>query len=167
MLKCNASKLTILIIAFFINIYYNSIESIIKYVYNHNYFLELYMIKRILFVDDNENFLEALKEQLQDKFQDIHSDFVTTAKEAIKRLAKLDYNALVTDFKMPGIHGLKLIDIIEKDYPDIVRIILSEYPRSAIHSKAKNQNFIYLPKNCGIDKLVGTIEKELQAKVTT
>lgn len=83
-------------------------------------------VKRtVLFVDDEVNILSSLKRGLhKEEYKQI---FVSSAKDALEELKKSEVEVLVTDMRMPDMNGLELMKIVEKEYPDIVKIVLSGY----------------------------------------
>ena len=112
----------------------------------------------ILFVDDDAIFLMDLKVKLKKKLKNVIISCVHSAKEAINKVSKDDIDIVVTDYKMPLIDGMQLLDIIETDYPDIERIVLTGYPEIKDMNKKENEHFYYLEKPCMINDLVDTIK---------
>jgi len=64
------------------------------------------MSTRILLVDDDKALLDALPEALQLRMNGIEIDTSETAIEALERIRDTDYDAIVSDIKMPGMDGL-------------------------------------------------------------
>lgn len=67
-------------------------------------------MKKILFVDDEPNILQGLKRMLRDQREHWDMTFVGNADEALNRARKVDFDAIVTDVKMPGRDGFDLLE---------------------------------------------------------
>jgi signal transduction histidine kinase/DNA-binding response OmpR family regulator len=70
---------------------------------------------RILGVDDQTYNLELLAAMLRDTGALV--DTVTSGREALDRLGRHRYDAVLLDIQMPGISGLEVIDIYKKAHP--------------------------------------------------
>ncbi|HEX7255795.1 MAG TPA: ATP-binding protein [Gaiellaceae bacterium] len=66
-------------------------------------------LARILLVDDDEALLEALPEALQLRMEGIEVDTADSGFKALDRIREIDYDAIVSDIKMPGMDGLALL----------------------------------------------------------
>jgi len=78
---------------------------------------------RVLIIDDDEFFLESLKNLLVYK-----KFYVTTCANPVKaeKILKADnYHVILLDVKMPGLNGLDLLDQIHKYNPHIPVIMIS------------------------------------------
>ncbi|MFL5693778.1 MAG: response regulator, partial [Ktedonobacteraceae bacterium] len=63
----------------------------------------------ILIVDDDTALLQALPQALYLRMEDIKVDSCDSAQAAIERIAEHEYDAIVSDIKMPGMDGLALL----------------------------------------------------------
>lgn len=83
-------------------------------------------VKRtVMFVDDEVNILSSLKRGLHK--EEYNKIFVSSGKDALEELKKNEVEVLVTDMRMPEMNGLELMKLVEEEYPDIVKIVLSGY----------------------------------------
>src|SRR2546427_637903 len=64
---------------------------------------------RVLIVDDDAALLQALPEALRLRMREVTVDTADSAAAALERIAARDYDAVVTDIKMPGMDGLTLM----------------------------------------------------------
>ena len=93
--------------------------------------------KRILFVDDDEFFLNIYRNAfLKTSFKVLTASSAPMALEVLHREA---VDLVVTDIKMPGMHGLKLIDEIRKIDKSLPIIVCSAYHRF----KAESDMYFY------------------------
>ena len=100
------------------------------------------MEKRVvLFVDDEEKILRSLKRGLLD--EPYNSLFANSGEEALEILKQKEVHIIVTDMRMPEMSGLELLRIAKKDYPHIIRMVLSGYTQITTLLTAINQGEIY------------------------
>jgi DNA-binding NtrC family response regulator len=81
--------------------------------------------KHLLIVDDEPALREAIAERLAD-----HGFIVEQAdsgEQAIQRLADFAFDILVTDLRLPGIDGAKVIEAALERYPEIIAIVITGY----------------------------------------
>lgn len=81
--------------------------------------------KSILFVDDEPNILSGLKRTLRSLRDDKELHFVEGGPAALEFLAAQAVDVIVSDMRMPGMDGAKLLTIIQQEYPHIIRIMLT------------------------------------------
>lgn len=80
---------------------------------------------RILIVDDDAVLLHALPEALRLRMEGIDVDTADSAAAALERVAAVDYDAIVTDIKMPGMDGLALLEEIQGLRPDTPTLLIT------------------------------------------
>src|SRR4026208_990252 len=81
--------------------------------------------KHLLIVDDENAFREAIAERLAD-----HGFVVEQAasgEQALQRLADFAFDILITDLRLPGIDGRKVVEAALERYPDITPIVITGY----------------------------------------
>jgi DNA-binding NarL/FixJ family response regulator len=82
---------------------------------------------RILIVEDNGLFRQAIREGLQLSFPGLAIDEATNGVEALKRVKASLPDLILMDIRLPGESGLELSQKIKATYPDIIILILSNY----------------------------------------
>ncbi|MEO0096144.1 MAG: response regulator [candidate division WOR-3 bacterium] len=82
------------------------------------------MKKRILVCDDEEPIRLLLNEALKDDYEVVTCD---NGREAVKLITKEQFDLFITDIKMPGTHGLEVIERIRERNKTIPIIICSAY----------------------------------------
>lgn len=95
----------------------------------------------VLFVDDQVEILNVLKRMLRK--EPYHKLFAQNSKEALQLLAENDVDVIVTDVMMPETNGFELIEMLEEDYPNVVRIVLSGFSHMPTILSAMNHGKIY------------------------
>lgn len=81
--------------------------------------------KNILFVDDEPNILAGLKRMLRSMRAEMSFYFAENSTEAQQYLAENAIDIVVADMRMPGMDGASLLAFIQKQYPQITRIMLT------------------------------------------
>jgi DNA-binding NtrC family response regulator len=79
----------------------------------------------VLIVDDDLALLEALPEALRLRMGGVTVETADSAATALDRMAERDYDAIVTDIRMPGMDGLKLLEEIRTRQPDTPTLIIT------------------------------------------
>jgi two-component system response regulator AtoC len=80
---------------------------------------------KILIVDDHAPNRELIREALTDSAYEISE--AVTASEALERLRHHKTDLVITDVRMPGLSGVELLKRLNKEYPDIVVILMSAF----------------------------------------
>ena len=79
----------------------------------------------VLIVDDDAALLEALPETLHLRMPGIRVDAASSAVAALDRIAVADYDAIITDIKMPGMDGVELLGRIREIRPDTPVLVIT------------------------------------------
>ncbi len=82
---------------------------------------------RILIVEDNGIFRQAIREGLQLSFPGVTIDEATNGVEALQRVKAFFPDLILMDIRLPGESGLGLTQKIKTAYPNIIICILSNY----------------------------------------
>jgi len=81
--------------------------------------------KHLLLVEDEASLREAVAEQLTDRgFEVMQAD---SGERAIERLADFAFDIVVTDLRLPGVDGTRVIEAAIDLYPDIIGIVMTGY----------------------------------------
>ncbi|MBI4279353.1 MAG: SpoIIE family protein phosphatase [Armatimonadetes bacterium] len=80
---------------------------------------------RILIVDDDPALLHALPEAVRLRVDGVIVDTADSAPVALERIGAVDYDAIVTDIKMPGMDGLALLSRIRTIRPDTPTLLIT------------------------------------------
>src|SRR5580704_12288951 len=81
-------------------------------------------MKRVLFVDDEHESLEALKGMLQRQGLPWEAAFATNGKSALDLLAEKPFDVIISDIRMPEMDGAALLKIACERFPGVVRIVV-------------------------------------------
>ncbi|TIH18101.1 response regulator [Marinifilum sp. JC120] len=111
----------------------------------------------ILFVDDEEAFVDAMSKRLERRNMSVHKSF--DGDTALRLLSENPgIEVVILDVKMPVKNGLVVLREIKRDYPNVEVIMLTGHAtvESAIEGM-QNGAFDYLMKPCSIDDLIEKI----------
>ena len=115
-------------------------------------------LRSILIADDEEPIRHVLTVLLSE-----HGYFVRAVKdgdEAMRELSARDYDALVTDVRMPRVDGLQLVRAVQKESPDTTVIVMSAYGSHDLALEAmKAGAYDYLGKPFRPDEVLLVLRK--------
>jgi putative nucleotidyltransferase with HDIG domain len=121
-------------------------------------------VKRILFVDDEPQILDGLRDLLRRERREWEMEFALGGEEALRRLAERSYDVVVSDMRMPGMDGATLLTRVRDEHPDTVRIVLSGYTELEAALRAVPVAHQFLAKPCERDVLRGAVDRALQLR---
>ena len=81
--------------------------------------------KHLLIVEDEAALREVVAERLVDQGYDVVQ--AANGEEAVDRLAEFAFDIVVTDLRLPGIDGGKVLEAAVTRYPDIIGIVVTGY----------------------------------------
>jgi PAS domain S-box-containing protein len=120
---------------------------------------------RILIVDDDHSLLEALPEAIHLRMDGLEIDTCDTAMAALERLREVDYDAIVTDIKMPGMDGLALLEEIQETRPRTPTLLITGHGEQDLAVQAlRGGAYDYIAKPIDRDYFVASLERAIQLK---
>ena len=81
--------------------------------------------KHLLIVEDEAPLRAAIAEQLTDRGFVVEQ--AGTGEEALERLADFAFDVVLTDLRLPGIDGNKVLEGALERYPDVIGIVITGY----------------------------------------
>jgi DNA-binding NtrC family response regulator len=76
-------------------------------------------------VDDEKEFLDIMSERMQERGMTVKT--ADSADQAMAMLEKESFDAIVMDFKMPGMDGIQALKNIKTKKPELQIILLTGY----------------------------------------
>jgi len=117
--------------------------------------------KSILVIDDDRIILDSLCEFLS--LEGFETSGAETLKNAVTELQRRDYCLVITDVNLPDGDGFDLLDMVRRDYPQTVVIVITGYGTIESAVKAiKRGAYDYLTKPIVDDELRLAIDRALQ-----
>jgi DNA-binding NtrC family response regulator len=83
------------------------------------------MSEKVLLVDDEEDFLEAMAERM--RARDMEVITASSAGEALKKMESETFDAIVLDFQMPEMDGMEALKSIKAKRPESQIILLTGF----------------------------------------
>jgi CheY-like chemotaxis protein len=75
------------------------------------------MKKRILFVDDDAAVLASMQRNLHDMLSMWDMEFANSGVFALQRMQEVQFDAIVSDMRMPGVDGPSLLTQVQQLNP--------------------------------------------------
>lgn len=116
-------------------------------------------MSRILFVDDDPDILDLLRDTLLPDHPEWSVEFVGSGAEALEAMARAAFDVVVTDMVMPAMDGGQLLSEVMRRHPNVVRIVLSGYGEQATGFRSVDSAHQYLSKPFDAETLLGTLAR--------
>jgi YesN/AraC family two-component response regulator len=116
-------------------------------------------MKRVLFVDDEPEVLEGLRNLLHKQRREWDMAFVGGGAAALEEMKTAPFDVVVSDVRMPGIDGVELLRRVKDDYPSTARIVLSGHTDPESMRKLSPIANRFLTKPCDSDTLRSAIQR--------
>lgn len=118
----------------------------------------------ILFVDDEARILSGLRRMLWKMSDSWDMSFALGSDEALAILADRPCQVIVSDFRMPGMDGGKLLRHVRETYPGTARVILSGHTEERNLLRVMITVHAYLSKPCQPEEIVNTVERVITTR---
>jgi DNA-binding NarL/FixJ family response regulator len=118
------------------------------------------MAERILCVDDEPSVLEGFQRALRKRFA---IETAIGGEAGLAALEKAPCAVVVSDMRMPGMDGTRLLAAVKERWPETVRVMLTGESdiKATITAVNAGNLFRFLTKPCSPDELATTIEAAL------
>ena len=116
-------------------------------------------MKRILFVDDDNNILDGIRRMLHADRNRWDMQFAIGGEAALRACEAARFDVVISDMMMPGMDGATLLGHIRDRYPSTARLILSGYSEQRLATRAVAVAYRVLSKPCNGPELHATIER--------
>jgi HD-like signal output (HDOD) protein len=115
--------------------------------------------KTVLFVDDEPFILRGYL-RATEEFEGEWSVFTAeSAKAALEILVEQPIDVIVTDMRMPGMDGKELLEIVSRQFPGVVRFVLSGNTENLMGLQFTNLAHQFLTKPCDLTVLKNSIDQ--------
>src|SRR3954463_3250520 len=123
------------------------------------------MEARILIVDDDVALLEALPRALRLRLDGVEIDTVDNAGDALIRIIGTDYDAIVSDIKMPGMDGLAVLEEIRKLRPKTPTPLITGHGEHDLAVQAlRGGAYDFVQKPIDRDYFVASLERAIDMR---
>jgi len=121
-------------------------------------------MRRVLFVDDEPQFLEGLQRVLRPQRCDWEMAFAPSGNAALALLEASPFDVIISDMRMPGMDGAALLARVREEYPQVVRIVLSSHTELSTALRVVPVAHQFLAKPCDAEMLRVAIERACHLK---
>jgi len=119
---------------------------------------------RILIVDDNVEFLDSIKDILEDEGYDCHA--VTNGLDALTLALEKTFDVVLMDIKMPGMNGVECFLKMKEQNSGIKVIMFTAYALTELMRKAREEGVCaILKKPLNMNTFMDTIKKVKESQV--
>jgi len=122
---------------------------------------------RVLFVDDQQQVLDSLRDALRPQRQAWEMLFASSGADALAELDRAPCDVVVSDMRMPGMDGATLLGKIEQSHPTAIRIVLSGSTEREVVMRAAAVAHRLLAKPCDVDELVRVLARSCSLRAVT
>ena len=120
---------------------------------------------RLLFVDDEVDFLEPMKARLERR--GIACATAASGAEAVALLEGSVFDCAVVDVRMPGMDGLELLRRVRRLSPDLPVVLLTGHASVELGVRGMELGaFEYLLKPVELDELLDTVRRAAAGRET-
>jgi signal transduction histidine kinase len=122
-------------------------------------------LTQILIVDDDPALLQALPETLHLRMEGLKVDTAESATAALEQIASTDYDAIITDIKMPGMDGLELLRKIKELRPETPTLLITGHGEYDLTVEAlRGGAYDFIQKPIERDYLVVSLKRAIEAR---
>jgi len=120
---------------------------------------------RVLIVDDDAALLQALPEALRLRTEGVAVDTCDSALAALDLIAETDYDAIISDIKMPGKDGLALLADIRALRPDTPTLLITGHGDHTLAVQAlRGGAYDFIQKPIDREYLVASLSRAIQMR---
>lgn len=117
--------------------------------------------QRVLFVDDEPGIIDGFRRILRRQRGKWELDFAHSGDHALAMLREKSYDIVISDMRMPGMHGVELLGRIKENYPETLRIVVSGHADMELTLESTRVAHQFIAKPVDSDVLLGKIERSL------
>lgn len=115
----------------------------------------------LLIIDDEKLFLEDIKSNLADEFK-----IITTTKisDVPKLITENKIAVIASDQRMPDKTGTEVLANVKKEFPNIIRLLITGYTDydAAVDAINKGEIYRYIPKNSRMEEKIATLKQAIE-----
>ncbi len=120
---------------------------------------------RVLIVDDEETLTWGMSKSLSKARRNLEVLAANSGEEALGILEKTPVDIVITDIRMPGMDGLKLLSKVKSIYPSIDVIVMTAYGSSQVQQEAVTSGSLYyIEKPFEMEEMEELLDKALKKR---
>lgn len=119
----------------------------------------------ILLIDDDAALLQALPHMIALRIHGVKVDTADSAIDALEQIRLYDYDAIVSDIKMPGMDGLELLAKIREIRPETPTLLITGHMEASLMSTAiKSGAYDFIQKPIDRVSFVASLYRAIQTR---
>ena len=120
---------------------------------------------RILIVDDDLALLEALPDTVRTRMPRVEVDVSESARGALRFIRSTDYDAIVSDIKMPDMDGLDLLAEVRVLRPDTPMLLITGHGEHDLAVRAlRGGAYDFIQKPIDRDYFIASLDRAIQTR---
>jgi two-component system, sensor histidine kinase and response regulator len=120
---------------------------------------------RILIVDDDNALLQALPQAIALRMQGTQVDITDSAQGALQMVQEREFDAIVSDIKMPGMDGLALIEQLRASCPDTPTLLITGHGERDLAIQALRVGaYDFIQKPIDRDYFISALQRAVQTR---
>ncbi len=120
--------------------------------------------KSVLFVDDEKNVVNALKRMLYPYRKEWNILYADSGQQALEIIKENKVDVIISDIRMPHMGGVQLLDIVKREYPEIIRITLSGYAEDGTALQTARIAHQAIAKPAEADEIISTLKRAFRLR---
>jgi len=119
----------------------------------------------ILIVDDDAALLQALPQVVDLRMKNVHVETCDSANHALELIKENDYDAIVSDVKMPGMDGIELLSHVHEIRPDTPVLLITGHGDHGLAIQAiRGGAYDYILKPIDRDTFIAALQRAIQTR---
>ncbi|HMD81850.1 MAG TPA: response regulator [Anaerolineales bacterium] len=119
----------------------------------------------VLLVDDDQNLVTTLSHGLRKAMvKAISVAICLSGPEALSMLATQRFDVVISDFNMPGVSGLELLNKIRQNHREMILVLITAYGTEALEEEIHRLGIGYITKPFEPTRLVQIIHDLMRGK---
>jgi len=120
---------------------------------------------RVFVADDHDLFRAGLKQLLAEDKDILVAGEASSGEDAVAGVTTGDYDVVLLDISMPGLHWLEVMSQVRKAKPNLPILILTMHPEGQYAIRALRAGAVgYLTKKAAPDELLAAITRVAQGR---
>jgi hydroxymethylpyrimidine pyrophosphatase-like HAD family hydrolase/CheY-like chemotaxis protein len=113
----------------------------------------------ILIVEDELGVAQPLKRALDLSPNKLYQvEICSTGEDALERLKNKHFDLIISDFRLPGMDGLQLLEQSRQLYPQILSILITAYGSADVEARVRALANAYVPKPFHLRDIIRIIQ---------
>lgn len=116
-------------------------------------------MRRILFVDDEQQILDGMRNMLRKNRHVWEMVFVSSGAAALAEMEKAPFDVIISDMRMPQMDGAMLLSVVREKYPRTARFVLSGQADHEAIYRALQYSQQFMSKPCDPTELLQVVQR--------